>query len=84
MENKDIEKQLIEFFKERKKFFYTEIINNNLKLNFKELTYDKNSNEYSIELYDRFDNIIFGYVKFRTNKKDDSKIIKSSVKVIEK
>ncbi len=84
MENKEIEKQLVEFFKERKKFFYTEIINNNLKLNFKELTYNKNSNEYSIELYDRFDNIIFGYVKFRTNKKDDSKIIKSSVKVIKK
>ena len=84
MENKEIEKQLVEFFKERKKFFYTEIINNNLKLNFKELTYNKNSNEYSIELYDRFDNIIFDYVKFRTNKKDDSKIIKSSVKVIKK
>ncbi len=86
----EIENQLIEFFKEKKRWIYKGIINGDIKMLLSEMKYNKKDDEYSIDLYSEIDNEVFGDVKYKRNVKykidtnNSNKIIKSSVKYIEK
>ena len=80
----EIENQLIEFFKEKKRWIYKGIINGDIKILLSEMKYKKNDDEYSIDLYSEIDNEIFGHVKYKIDTKNPNKIINSSVKYIEK
>ncbi len=79
----EIENQLIEFFKEKKRWIYKGIINGDIKIILSEMRYIKNQDEYSVELYDNIDNEKLGDVKYKIDTKNANKIIKSSIKVIE-
>lgn len=80
----EIENQLIEFFKEKKRWIYKGIINGDIKILLSEMKYKKNDDEYSIDLYSEIYNEIFGHVKYKIDTKNPNKIINSSVKYIEK
>ena len=80
----EIENQLIDYFKEKKRWIYKGIINGDIKIILSEMKSSKNQDEYSIGLYTDIGNEMFGYVKYKTDTSNSNKIIKSSVKYIEK
>ena len=79
----EIENQLIEFFKEKKRWIYKGIVDGYIKIVLSEMRYKKKDDEYSIDLYSEIDNGVFGHVKYKIDAGNSNKIIKSSVKVIE-